>query len=290
MWPILDLIRPINCALASVAVIAGGFLVAKTVTFPLLLAAATAFLITGAGNSINDFFDVESDKINRPGRPIPSGAMSKGLAILITLALFGFGILLSSMVNWLTFVIAIFNSFVLVLYSFNFQNKMLMGNISVSYLAASTFIFGGAAVNNLMLPLILALLAGLATLSREIVKDLEDLEGDRRSFIKKMTSRIRESFADRFRVSPWGIKLRYKTVYAVLIATFSLWMAVVISSLPYLWNILGISYLVLLVPTDAIFIFASFVLIRRRRYGRVSKLIKIGMALGMLAFIAGVMI
>lgn len=289
MWPILELIRPINCALASVAVIAGGFLVVKTVTFPLLLAAATAFLITGAGNSINDFFDVESDKINRPRRPIPSGTMTKGLAILITLALFGVGIFLSSMVNWLTFMIAIFNSFMLVLYSFNFQHKMLMGNIAVSYLAASAFIFGGAAVNNLMLPIILALLAGLATLSREIVKDLEDLEGDRRSFIKKITSRMRESFADRFRVNPWGIKLRYKTVYAVLIATFSLWMAVVISSLPYLWNILGFSYLVLLVPTDAIFIFASFILIRRRRYGRVSKLIKIGMALGMLAFIAGVL-
>ncbi len=275
MWPILELIRPFNCALASVGVLAGGFLVAKTLTLPLLLAAATAFVITGAGNSINDFFDVEPDKINRPERPIPSGKISKGIAMIITLSLFGFGILISSMVNWLTFFIAIFNSLVLVMYSFNFQNKMLLGNIAVSYLAASTFIFGGAAVNNLVLPLILSLLAGLATLSREIVK---------------ITSRMRESFADRFRVSPWGIKLRYKTIYAVLIASFSLWMAAVISSLPYLWGLLGISYLIILVPTDATFILASFILIRRRRYSRVSKLIKIGMIMGMIAFMTGVLI
>jgi geranylgeranylglycerol-phosphate geranylgeranyltransferase len=289
MWPFLELIRPMNCALASVGVMVGGFLVAKTLTFPLLVAAAAAFLITGAGNSINDFFDVEPDKINRPERPIPAGELSPGMAVLITLAMFGAGILMSSMINWLTFFIAIFNSLMLVLYSFNFQNKMLVGNMAVSYLAASTFIFGGAAVNNLVLPLILSLLAGLATLAREIVKDLEDLEGDRRSFIKKITSRMRESFADRFRVSPWGIKLRYKTVYAVLVATFSLWMAVVISSLPYIWEILGISYLIMLVPTDAVFIIASFILIRRRRYGIVSRLIKAGMSLGMLAFVAGVL-
>ncbi|MBN2330578.1 MAG: UbiA family prenyltransferase [Candidatus Aenigmarchaeota archaeon] len=290
MWPILELIRPFNCALASLGVLAGGFLVAKTITLPLLIAAAAAFVITGAGNSINDFFDVEPDKINRPKRPIPSGRISRGLAMAITLAMFGFGMLLSSMVNWLTFFIAMFNSFMLVLYSFNFQSKMLVGNIAVSYLAASTFIFGGAAVNNLMLPIILSVLAGLATLSREIVKDLEDLEGDRRSFIKKMTMKMRESFGDRFRVSTGGIKLRYKTVYAVLIATFSLWMAVIISSLPYMWSILGLSYLVIVVPTDAVFLIASFLLIRRRVYGRVSKLIKLGMALGMIAFIAGVLV
>ncbi len=288
MWSLLELIRPLNCLMAVAGVLIGGMLVTPDLTMPVLLAAAAAFLITGAGNSVNDLFDIEPDKINRPGRPIPSGRISKTQAAIITVALFAAGILLSSAINWLCFFLALLNSGVLVLYSYSFQDKMLLGNVSVSYLVASTFIFGGAAANNLLLPFILAILAFLATFSREVVKDLQDLEGDRRSFMKRIASRVKESFADRFRVSRGGIKLRYKTVYAVLLASFSLWMAVVISLLPYLWEIFGLFYLFVLVPADAVFILASFILIRRRKYGTVSRLIKIGMALGLLAFVAGV--
>jgi geranylgeranylglycerol-phosphate geranylgeranyltransferase len=276
--------------MSAVGVLVGGFLIVKAVNFEILLAVIAAFLITGAGNAINDFFDVESDKINRPNRPIPSGRLAKRYAILLTLLLFGIGIILAASINWLCFFIAVLNSLVLVVYSFNLQNKILLGNMAIAYLVASAFVFGGAAVNNILLPLILALLAGLATFSREIVKDLEDLEGDRRSFIKRIATKMKESFTDRFRVSPWGIKLRYETVYAVLIASFSLWMAVVISSIPYIWEILGISYLIILIPTDAVFLLASFILIKRRKYGFVSKLIKIGMALGLLAFLVGILI
>ncbi len=290
MSSLFEIIRPLNCAMSSVGVLIGGFLVLETVSFPLLMAIVAAFLITGAGNSINDLFDVESDRINRPRRPIPSGRVSKNYAILLTLVLFGTGILISASINWLCFILAVSNSLVLVLYSFNLQNKILLGNMAIAYLVGSTFLFGGASVNNITLPLILTLLAGMATFSREIVKDLEDLEGDRRFFMKRIVSRVKESFAERFRVSRGGIKLRYKTVYAVMIACFSLWMAVVVSSLPYVWGILGLSYFVILVPTDAVFILASFLLIRRRKYGSVSKLIKTGMLLGLLAFLVGIVI
>jgi len=290
MSSLFEIIRPLNCAMSSVGVLIGGFLVLETVSFPLLMAIIAAFLITGAGNSINDLFDVESDRVNRPRRPIPSGRVSKNYAILLTLVLFGTGILISASINWLCFILAVFNSLVLVVYSFNLQNKILLGNMAIAYLVGSAFLFGGAAVNNITLPLILTLLAGMATFSREIVKDLEDLEGDRRFFMKRIVSRVKESFAERFRVSRGGIKLRYKTVYAVMIACFSLWMAVVVSSLPYVWGILGLSYFVILVPTDAVFILASFLLIRRRKYGYVSKLIKTGMLLGLLAFLVGIVI
>lgn len=284
-----ELIRPLNCLMAGGAVLAGSFLVTKSVTFPALIAIAAAFLITGAGNAINDFFDVESDRINRPKRPIASGSLSRRSAILFTLALFGTGIVLAASINWLCFLIATVNSILLVVYSFNLQNKVLVGNMAVSYLVGSSFLFGGAAAGNIVLPLILMLLASLATFAREVVKDLEDIEGDRKAFIKRISKKMKDTFADRFRVSPWGIKLRYKTVYAVLIASFSLWMAALISSLPYVWGILGFSYLVLLVPTDALLILASLVVIRRRNYALSSRLIKIGMLVGLLAFFSGVL-
>jgi len=287
MFSLVELLRPANCAMAGLGVLVGGFLVAHTVTIPLLIAALAAGLITGAGNATNDYFDVETDKINRPKRPIPGGRISGKQALAFAAVLFVSGILLALQLNWVCLGLAILNSLILVAYSFSMQDKVLVGNMAVAYLVGSTFLFGGAAAGDLLLPLLLASLAALATLSREIVKDLEDIEGDSRSFLIKAGAKIKSSIADRFRVSKGGIKLRYKTIYAVLIASFSIWLAVLASILPYVWGLMGLSYLIILVPTDAVFIYSSFALISRRNYSLVSRLLKIGMLLGLLAFFAG---
>jgi geranylgeranylglycerol-phosphate geranylgeranyltransferase len=283
----IDIIRPLNCLMSSVSAVIGAFLAAQVFAPEILLAFAAVFLVTGAGNVVNDYVDVESDRINKPRRPIPSMSISKRGALAFGVLLFTAGIFLSFFINILCFVIAAVNSVLLVVYSSSLQNKVLLGNLTIAYLVSSSFLFGGAAAGNITLPLLLMLLAGLATFSREVVKDLEDLQGDRRSFLKKMTSKMKESFGDRFRVGKSGIKLRYKTMYAILFASFSLWLAVVISLIPYTWGILGEPYLFVLVPTDAVLVFASLILIRRRNYRMTSKLIKIGMALGLLAFLVG---
>jgi geranylgeranylglycerol-phosphate geranylgeranyltransferase len=287
MFSLVELLRPANCAMAGLGVLVGGFLVIETLTIPLLMAALAAALITGAGNAINDYFDVETDKINRPKRPIPGGRISRKQALAFSAVLFTSGILIALQLNWVCLGLAILNSLVLVAYSFSMQGKILIGNVAVAYLVGSTFLFGGAAAGDLLLPLMLAALAALATLSREIVKDLEDIDGDAKSFVIKAAAKIKSSFADRFRISKGGIKLRYRTIYAVLIASFSIWLAVLASLLPYMWGILGLSYLIVLVPTDAVFIYSSFALISRRNYSLVSRMLKIGMLLGLLAFFSG---
>lgn len=288
MWPWLDIIRPLNCAMSGVGAIIGAFLVTTIFAPQILLAFLAVFLITAAGNVINDYVDVDSDRINRPRRPMPLGQISKRNALMFAVLLFVSGILLALLINnILCLILAVVNSVLLVVYSTHLQNKVLFGNLAVAYLAGSTFLFGGAAAGDITLPLLLMLLAGLSTFSREIVKDLEDLKGDRRSFLKKMTSRITQSFGDRFRVDRSGIKLRYKTIYAILFASFGLWLAIIISIVPYAWGILGNFYIFLLIPTDAVFVLASLLLIKRRNYRFVSKLIKIGMFLGLLAFLVG---
>ncbi|MCD6495987.1 MAG: UbiA family prenyltransferase [Candidatus Aenigmarchaeota archaeon] len=288
MWPWLEIMRPGNSALSALGVFIGAFLVASVFDPAVLLGALAVFFITGAGNAVNDIMDVESDRINRPQRPIPSGRIKKKPAIAYTAALFILGLaLVVLMNNILCLVLAAVNSLLLIAYSYSLQNKVLMGNIAVAYLAGSVFLFGGAAAGDIALPLLLTILAMLTTFAREIVKDLEDLEGDRKSFLKKITSKMKESFGDRFRIGRSGIKLRYKTIYAILFSSFSLWLAVVVSSVPYMWGLLGITYLVLLVPVDAMLIAASIILIRRRNYRITSKLIKTAMAVGMLAFLVG---
>ena len=233
MWPWLEIIRPLNCTMSGLAAVIGAFLVTSIFAPQILLSFIAVFLITAAGNVINDYVDLESDRINRPSRPIPSRRISRQNALIFAIILFLAGILTAVLLNnTICLIIALVNSALLVVYSTHLQNKVLLGNLTVAYLASSTLLFGGAAAGDITLPLLLMLLAGLATFSREIVKDLEDLQGDRQSFLKKMTSRITQSFGDRFRVDRSGIKLRYKTIYAILVASFSLWLAIIISIIP----------------------------------------------------------
>jgi 4-hydroxybenzoate polyprenyltransferase len=54
----------------------------------LAAAVVSAILLTGASNGINQVADLETDRINRPERPLPSGALSMGQAWLVTVLLF----------------------------------------------------------------------------------------------------------------------------------------------------------------------------------------------------------
>jgi geranylgeranylglycerol-phosphate geranylgeranyltransferase len=295
----LQLLRPLNCLMAAIAVFIGGLLVMGGLEQPALnsisLAMLAAFLITGAGNTVNDYIDVEADKVNKPKRPIPSGRVSKGAALAYTAVLFAIGIILAGFTTGAAFALAIFNSIVLVAYPAYLQDKLLVGNISVSYLVGSTFLFGGAALGNITLPLVLMMLALFANLAREIVKDLEDMEGDKVSILKKLTNgakRKAASILDRFGVGSGGMQLRHSHKL-IAAAALSLALAIAVSPVPFLMGILGYSYLVMLVPTDLAFLACMFLLAqapKRRGYKRISKGIKIGMFLGLIAFIVGVLI
>jgi len=294
----LTILRPLNCIMSLVAVFVGGLLVTDIQTLiysPVLYAAMfAALVITGAGNVINDYIDVESDKVNRSRRPIASGRISKNAALAYFVLLFVVGILATLLVNnlYLT-TIAVINSVVLVIYSTHLQNKILLGNLAVSYLVGSTFLFGGAAFYNLTLPILLMLLAMLSNFAREIVKDLEDLEGDRRGFLKRLVSNVKKKVAERFDLVDGKAKLKFSKRRAMATAKISLLFAVVLSPIPYIINLLGLSYVVLVVITDLIFIYCIFLISKaetKKQFKRVSKKIKLGMLFGLLSFIIGILV
>jgi len=297
----VKLMRPVNCLMTSVAVFIGGLLVSAAAPFPWLdriaIAMGAAFMIAGAGNAINDYLDVDADKINRPRRPIPSGMVYKRSALVFSITLFLIGITLAGIINWVTFAIAILNSFILIIYSTHLQNKMFMGNVAISYLVASGFLFGGAALNGVALPFMLALLAGLSNMSREIVKDLEDMEGDRLSFLKRMAKntikKVVPSIADRFGFDGKTARLKYTSRTLSTFAVLFILLTIAVSPLPYAFGILGMGYLIMLIPTVIVFLLAAVITAKassKRHYKRTSKLIKTGMFLGLMAFIVGVLI
>ena len=108
----------------------------------------TVFLITGAGNAINDYYDREIDAINRPKRPIPSGRISARAAFYYSLVLFAVGCLCAGLVNQICLEVAAFNSVLLFLYARNLKATPLAGNICVAFLTGSAFLFGGAAAGS----------------------------------------------------------------------------------------------------------------------------------------------
>ncbi|MBS3056430.1 MAG: geranylgeranylglycerol-phosphate geranylgeranyltransferase [Candidatus Aenigmarchaeota archaeon] len=183
---LFSMIRLNTITLAGIAVLVGWLLAGIFNPVLLVMGIISALLIAGAGNIINDYFDVETDKINRPKRAIPSGHVRRNLALKFYLALTIMGWVISYFVSFGFFLIASVNIVISFLYSWKLKPVALVGNAAVSYLSASSFLAGSLialtfteAVKTPIL--ILAIIGFLGTMAREIMKDVEDVKGDKKS-------------------------------------------------------------------------------------------------------------
>ena len=229
------------------------------------------FLVTGAGNAINDYFDVEIDRINKPERPVPSGKIKLSTALYFSLALFATGTLLAGTINFTCGTIAFVNSFLLIYYARTLKRTAFFGNIAVGYLTGSTFLFGGAVFfehGGIEAVLVLFVLATLATVAREIVKDIEDIEGDKE---------------DGARTLPIIIGARKAAYIASLIGLI----AVMASPLPYIQSLMSMRYLFIVTIADILFAVAVYEILGKNNPARSSKMFKLAMLFALVSFIAG---
>jgi len=185
MNPYLALTRPENMILTAIAVIAGSFIAAgpEIMDFQIEVAicCVCSMMLVGGGNALNDYNDRETDKENHPERPIPSGSISADTASVCAQALLGSGllILLFALENKMPFVIALIGIMLLIAYENGLKAAGISGNITVGLMSGAVFLFAGMAVNDPGPTLWMFGLAVLATITREIIKDIQDLEGDR---------------------------------------------------------------------------------------------------------------
>ena len=176
----LQLFRPLNLLLGALAIVISSSILEVEVPFIILQTVFVVIILNAAANAFNDYMDFETDKINRPDRPIPKGAISKMTALIAATLLFVAGITLSAFLNSGAFIIASLIAVPLMIaYSLWFKGWPLFGNIVIALILGLTFIFAGAAFGNLWGLIVPALLAFGFTLLRELVKDIADLEGDR---------------------------------------------------------------------------------------------------------------
>ncbi len=171
--------RPLNCAIASAAVLVISFLTIGQLTYFELFAAVSVAFVCAAGNAMNDYFDLESDRKDKPWRPIPSGEISREATRELSLVLFASGLTFSIPLGWVPFVFVLVVELLLFAYSAWVKKRVLLGNALVSLLLSLVVVFPAIVHSTFTSFTFLALPLFLLNFSREVVKDIGDMEGDR---------------------------------------------------------------------------------------------------------------
>ena len=166
-----------------------------------LLLSFSTILIAGAGYIINDYFDIRIDIINKPEKMVLEKTIPRRMGIIMHTVMNVVALLLAAIVarhySWL--LLQLFCTLLLWFYSTHFKRQFVIGNIVVALLTALTiialivyepamhfylmqplFISGSEAplLNPVWVLMVYAYFAFVLTWMREIVKDMEDFQGD----------------------------------------------------------------------------------------------------------------
>ena len=99
MLDYIKMLRPSVVLLTIFAVIVGALISGIYNINLIIIASIVAMLISGSGNVLNDYFDYDIDKINKPNRPLVSGSIPKKNAIIYYLLLISLSIIFVSLLN-----------------------------------------------------------------------------------------------------------------------------------------------------------------------------------------------
>jgi len=266
----LEILRPFNALMGVIAVLLVA-LISGNFTIYVPAACVIVFIFTGAGNAINDYVDHKIDAINKPKRPIPSGRISLRVALIYSISLFVIATIMALIIGVIPGIIVILSAVLMFLYAYRLKTSCLIGNLSIAFLTGLCFVFAGVVLQTVYLSILLGFYAFLMTMAREIVKDMEDVEGD--------SAEGASTFPIRY-----GMKSS-----SILAAVFMV-IASLTSPLLYFIGIFNIIYLLILIFAIYIFLSCAISILRDQSIGntrKVSKRIKIGMGIVFLAFALG---
>ena len=278
MNPYIEILRPGNALMGAISIILVA-IVDKTISIPIILAMIAVFFETAAGNVINDYFDYNIDLINKPERPIPSGRISlkngKNYAYFLFLAGTVCGFLISYLTdNWIPFIIVLIADVILYLYAYKLKTTPLIGNLAVGFMTGFGFVFGGFTINNpdiILTSIFLGFFAFVMTTAREIVKDIEDVEGDKKDGARTLPILI-------------GKKI------PAILATILIVVDCALCPLLYVYHIFGTLYLIIIAIAVILFIYSAILILKSQDEAtahKSSKLLKIGMLIAFLSFALG---
>ncbi|MFM7723440.1 MAG: geranylgeranylglycerol-phosphate geranylgeranyltransferase [Bacteroidota bacterium] len=216
-------------------------------------------LIAAAGNSINDYFDLRSDRLNRPDKIVIGKHLKKRWAIIIhwgfNAMAVGISIFLGFYLHsWFFLFIHLLSSTLLWSYSVYLKKVFFWSNIVIAFLVALIPLISWAYLTILDVRLehkamvvFFTAFAFLLTVSREIIKDMQDMEGDQLVNVQSIPLVLGAKRAKMFVAVSCGITLllyfgfiayylpNHQPLFLVPLSTAVLLSALV--TLLFLWNI-----------------------------------------------------
>ncbi|NOY07159.1 MAG: UbiA family prenyltransferase [Chlorobi bacterium] len=266
--------RPTNVFITAVTIIVAGLIagITRDKFWILAIAAVSAAFLAAFGNVVNDIFDISIDKINKPRRVLASGRLSIRSARFLAVALAALGVVLAGLVSMPVLGIAVISVAILYAYSSVLKHIPLVGNITVGLMTGLAFIYGGFAAGHPESGVIPAVFAFFYNIGREILKDIEDIEGDK---------------AGKIRTFPIWVGAEY----AMTVATVVFAVTVALTFVPYVTGWYGWAYLaVVVIGVDAVLAALMLSLWKtptRGNIGRICLWLKYDMIVGIAAIYTG---
>lgn len=271
---LVGLLRPELPFSAGVCVVMGQILALGEFApvFETAFSFLSVFFISASILVLNDYFDVETDKLNAPHRPIPSNMVTPSEALLLSIVLMLSGLILSYLISVMALLISIILFIIGFLYNRHYKKSGLPGNLMVSFSVGMTFIYGGVSVgspfNNIVW--LFGAIAALIDLGEEIAADAMDMQGD-------------------LLINSRSLAIKYGKAFALRISSYIFLFVVLLTSVPFILKWLPAIYLIPIAMMDLAIVYPSLRLLGSgndanagRKYIR---WVYLGATLGLLAFI-----
>jgi geranylgeranylglycerol-phosphate geranylgeranyltransferase len=273
------LTRPHNGLIGAASILIGTFLAQGVLIPETVFASVMAFFVCSGAYVLNDIYDIATDRVSKPWRPLVAGHITRRGAADLVLVLWAVGAAFALLSGWEAGVFYVAWIVLLWAYSWRLKAQGWMGHAMVSMVAASGFVLG-AWVGGLwqagIIPFVIAFLFHLA---REVAKAVADMSGDRSAGFATLAVKVGERKA--LAVLMW-------LICAVAVAGF------VPFASGFYRGLYFIPVVVVIYPLLAI---CAWLVVRGRRDGQdvratavsVSRMLKAAMPVGLLAFLlAGV--
>jgi geranylgeranylglycerol-phosphate geranylgeranyltransferase len=228
--------------------------------------------------ALNDYFDVEVDrKNNRTDRPIVRGDISKQEALLLTIVTFVVSIVAGYFTgNVGALVVLVVLIAFGILYDYKLKEYGVPGNVYIAFTMAAPFLFSSMLFKDSQVLLLLAAIAFLVGLGREIMKGIMDVEGDALRDVKTV-ARV------------------YGTTTAKYVAVVLYLISILLAPVPFIFNIDPAYYqnLYYAVPAALAVLVLLWVCVDllqghdRKAVSRARKTTLLGMLIALIAFLAG---